>query len=172
MVKKFQNMHEKTYTIGRDQKKSIKIDKSGIFVINLTDPGAEAEVSGAFMAENHDNLEVTVIVHHSAPNTRAETKLHGVARDQAKIKFTGRILIDENCGNINSFLTERVLLLSDQAKAECIPDLEIESDDVKCSHAASISRIPEEQIFYLMSRGISQKAAEDLIVEGFLETQS
>lgn len=162
-------MYEKTYTISRDQKKSIRIDKSGLFVINLTEPGAEAEVSGTFIAQKTENLDVAVIIRHSAPNTRAETKLHGVARDQAKIKFTGRILIDKNCGNINSFLTERVLLLSDQAKAECIPDLEIESDDVKCSHAASISRIPEEQIFYLMSRGINRKNAEDLIIEGFLK---
>jgi Fe-S cluster assembly protein SufD len=61
------------------------------------------------------------------------------------------------------------LLLSDNAKAEAIPDLEILTDDVKCSHAASISRIPESQLFYLMSRGIPRSAAEDLIVNGFLE---
>ncbi|MCA9369371.1 SufD family Fe-S cluster assembly protein, partial [Candidatus Woesebacteria bacterium] len=64
--------------------------------------------------------------------------------------------------------TERVLLLSDTATAETVPDLEILTDDVKCSHAASVSRIPEEQIFYLQSRGIERSTAEDMIVEGFL----
>ena len=65
-------------------------------------------------------------------------------------------------------MTERVLLLSDTATAETIPDLEIESYDVKCSHAASVSRINEEQLFYLMSRGISRVKAEDMVVVGFL----
>lgn len=162
-------IYSKKITIGRDQEKIIKIDRPGEYLISLREPGASAIISGAFSAEEQNNLEVAVVIHHLAPNTRAETKLHGVARDQARIKLTGRILIDKNCGNINSFLTERVLLLSDEAKAECIPDLEIESDDVKCSHAASISRIPESQIFYLMSRGLSRKDAEDLIVAGFME---
>ena len=71
---------------------------------------------------------------------------------------------------INSFLTEKILLLSDEARAEAVPDLEIESDDVKCSHAATISKIPEEQLFYLMSRGLSKFEGESMIVEGFLES--
>jgi Fe-S cluster assembly protein SufD len=60
-------------------------------------------------------------------------------------------------------------LLSDQAKAEAVPELEILSDDVKCSHAASISRIPAEHLFYLQSRGLNQTQAEELVVEGFLD---
>lgn len=112
---------------------------------------------------------MTVIIHHQAPHTRANTTLRGVARDRAQIRFVGRIIIDEACGDSNSFLTERILLLSDQAKAEAVPDLEIKTDDVKCSHAASISRIPEEHLFYLMSRGIPQLQAENLIIEGFLD---
>jgi Fe-S cluster assembly scaffold protein SufB len=91
-----------------------------------------------------------------------------VATDQAQIKFVGRIIIDKDCGDSNSFLTERILLLSDQAKAEAVPDLEIKTDDVKCSHAASISRIPEEHLFYLMSRGLQRSAAEQMVVDGFL----
>jgi len=84
----------------------------------------------------------------------------------------GRIIIDPECGNSNSLLTERILLLSDTASADAIPELEILTDDVKCSHAASVSRIPEEHIFYLMSRGISRKEAEEMVIEGFLESSS
>ena len=80
----------------------------------------------------------------------------------------GKIIIDENCGDSSSFLTERVLLLSDKAKAEAIPDLEIKTDDVQCSHAASISSISEEHLFYLETRGIGREKAEEMVVDGFL----
>ena len=92
-----------------------------------------------------------------------------MARDQASVTFVGRIIIDEDCGDSHSFLTERILLLSDKAHAKAVPDLEIKTDDVSCSHAASVSNIPEEHIFYLMSRGISRTRSEEMIVEGFLE---
>ncbi|HEX7018330.1 MAG TPA: SufD family Fe-S cluster assembly protein, partial [Patescibacteria group bacterium] len=145
------------------------LTESGEYIFSITKPGAELEITGAFEANNQDQVQVEVIIHHQAPHTRANTTLKGVARDKAHIKFTGRIIIDEECGDTNSFLTERILLLSDQAKAEAIPDLEIKTDDVKCSHAASISRIPEEHIFYLMSRGINRIQAEKMIVDGFLK---
>lgn len=156
------------YQIKADQLKKITIKKPGEYVVELIGAGAEAKIFGAFEAENNDQVAVTIIIHHKAPHTRANTTLRGVGRDQSSIKFVGRIIIDEDCGDSNSFLTERILLLSDSAKAEAVPDLEIKTDDVKCSHAASISRIPEEHIFYLMSRGLSQRAAEELVVEGFL----
>jgi Fe-S cluster assembly protein SufD len=143
--------------------------ESGHHVVALTKPGAEVSISALFSATGDEKVELTVVIHHQAPHTRANTTLKGVATDQAQIKFVGRIVIDEHCGDTNSFLTERILLLSDQAKAEAVPDLEIKSDDVKCSHAASISRIPDSQLFYLMSRGLPKKQAESLIVEGFLE---
>jgi Fe-S cluster assembly scaffold protein SufB len=151
--------------------KKIIIDEPGEYEVVLNIPGAEVEMFGAFSSKEKEIVEVKVIIRHKAANTQAKTTLRGVARDSSKISFTGRIIIDKNCGNSNSFLTERILLLSDDAKAEAIPDLEILTDDVKCSHAASISRIPESQLFYLMSRGISRSAAEDLIVSGFLEKQ-
>jgi Fe-S cluster assembly scaffold protein SufB len=160
---------KKTIQITQLQNDPIIITNSGEYVIELTKSGAEVTISGAFLAEKSDVVDVTVVVHHKAPNTRAETVLKGVGRDRARIRFVGRIIIDPECGNSNSFLTERILLLSDEAKAETIPDLEILTDDVKCSHAASISRIPEDHIFYLMSRCIDRVTAENMIVSGFLE---
>ncbi|PIY79731.1 MAG: hypothetical protein COY81_01035 [Candidatus Pacebacteria bacterium CG_4_10_14_0_8_um_filter_43_12] len=148
--------------------KKILLDQPGEFQLFLTVPGVEAVVFGAFQTVDKEQTAVKVVVHHQAPHTKAVTNLRGVAGGSSKISFTGRIIIDKNCGDTNSFLTERILLLSDNAKAEAIPDLEILTDDVKCSHAASISRIPEAQLFYLMSRGILRKRAEGLIVQGFL----
>jgi len=159
----------KTYKIGKDQKETIKITKPGDYLVELVGQGAEAEIFGAFLTEDSTNVEVNITIQHKAKNTLANTTLRGVARDKSKIRFFGRIVIDKNCGMSNSFLTERILLLSDQASAEAVPELEILTDDVKCSHAASISQIPEQQLFYLMSRGIPKKQAEDLIIKGFLQ---
>jgi Fe-S cluster assembly protein SufD len=156
------------YTITTAREDVITIDKPGEYHVFLTKAGAEVSLRGAFDVAGKDECNVTVIIHHKAPHTRANTMLRGVGRDQSRIRFEGRIIIDHDCGDSNSFLTERVLLLSDEAKAETIPDLEILTDDVKCSHAASISQIPQEHLFYLMSRGIPKQEAADMIVEGFL----
>lgn len=160
------------FSVQQDQRREITITESGEYLVKLLGPNAEAEISGAFMVEGNDKADVTVIIHHQAPHTRANTTLRGIGRDHSQVRFVGRIIIDEACGDSNSFLTERILLLSDHAKAEAVPDLEIMTDDVKCSHAASISRIPEEHIFYLMSRGIPRRQAEELIIEGFLDLKN
>jgi Fe-S cluster assembly protein SufD len=160
----------KVYSVKKDQQKEIIIDAPGEYMVELVGEGAEAVIGGVFETSGKNSAEVTVIIHHKAPHTQATTTLKGAARDASTIKFTGRIIIDPDCGDSHSFLTERILLLSDTARGEAIPDLEIHTDDVSCSHAASISSIPEEQLFYLMSRGISREVAEGLIVEGFLNT--
>ena len=149
--------------------KKIKIKNSGKHVIELKKPGEEVEIWGVFKTKNKQKIRVEIIVHHQAPLTRAITTLKGVADDQSRIGLVGRIKIEPNCGQTNSFLTQRVLLLSDQSQAEVVPDLEILTDDVKCSHAASISHLDEEQLFYLMSRGLSRTQAEKLIIKGFLK---
>ncbi len=131
--------------------------------------GAHADIRGNFFAQHKEHIDVNLFIVHQAPHTSAQTTLKGVAKDDSHVRFFGRIKIAPNCPDVQSFLEERVLLLSDHAYAEAIPELEILSDDVKCSHAASISRIPEEHIFYLQSRGLSTAQAEQLVVEGFLQ---
>jgi Fe-S cluster assembly scaffold protein SufB len=148
---------------------SIEFTESGKYVVELIKPGVHVDIVGKFLAQQKDEINIELYIIHKAAHTSAKTILKGVARDQSSIRFFGRIKIEEKCPGIQSFLEERVLLLSDKAKAEAIPELEILSDDVKCSHAASVSRIPEEHLFYLQSRGIPPQQAEDLIVEGFLE---
>jgi len=89
--------------------------------------------------------------------------------DQAQAKIIGTIKVLPGAEKTNSFLAERLLILSDKARAEAVPNLEIEADDVKCSHAATVGKIDEEQMFYLMSRGLPRAQAQDIIVEGFLQ---
>ena len=167
---KLQNKNVKRkFKIEKDQKKKIEIVGSGEYVVELLGEGAEVEIVGVFVGRGEEVVDVKVEIVHKSGNTRADTVLKGVGYDKSKIRFEGRIIIVPGCPNTNSFLEERILLLSDEARAEAVPDLEIESDDVKCSHAASVSRIPEEQVFYLMSRGLDREKAEGMIVDGFLE---
>lgn len=156
----------KTFTVKSTEK--IVITKPGQYQVEIVEPEAHVEIEGFFQTHQDENLNVEVIIVHKAPHTSAKTTLKGVARDTSKIRFLGRIIIEPDCGDTNSFLTERVLLLSPQAKAEAVPELEILTDNVKCSHAASVSSIPKPHLFYLMSRGLAKKTAEELIVEGFL----
>jgi len=161
-------LQTKTITLNEAGTHPIELTESGHYVIELNVPGVEAVVGGVFSVTGSDNLTIEIVLHHKAAHTRAETTLKGVAADHSSISFKGKIVIDENCPDTQSFLTERILLLSDTARAEAVPDLEILSDDVSCSHAASITNIPESQLFYLMSRGLSRQSAEELIVAGFL----
>ncbi len=160
-----------TIQVQENERREVILDKQGTYHIELVGPGAHADIHGAFLATDKDELEINLYILHKAPHTSAQTTLKGVAKDHSHIRFFGRIGIAPNCPNTQSFLEERVLLLSDHAKAETIPELEILSDDVKCSHAASISRIPEEHLFYLQSRGLTPQVAENLVVEGFLGQQ-
>ncbi|MEX0895822.1 MAG: SufD family Fe-S cluster assembly protein [Patescibacteria group bacterium] len=159
---------KKTITLTKSGDHQVEITESGVYLIELQQPESTVTVHGVFEATGSQKINIEVILHHQAPHTRADTTLKGVARDKAAISFKGKIVIDQNCPDTQSFLTERILLLSDEAQAEAVPDLEILSDDVSCSHAASISHIPESQLFYMMSRGLKQAEAEELIVEGFL----
>ncbi len=142
--------------------------KHGEQEVILDKEGMELRIIGMFETREHQILELTLKIIHKAPNTKAETLLRGVARDHSQLKLSGTILIEPTAHNTNSFLREQILLLSPYTKAEAIPNLEIHTDDVKCSHAATISNIPEEHIFYLMSRGLTKQQAEEIIVEGFL----
>jgi Fe-S cluster assembly scaffold protein SufB len=149
-----------------------KITKAGTYVFELDKPGTDLEVSMALEAAGEEILEIDLLIHHRVANTTANTILKAVGTDKSQIIIKAKILIDKDCPNTESFLTEKVLLISSEAKAIAVPDLEILSDDVKCSHAASVSKIPEKQIFYLMSRGVSRKKAQEMIVEGFLQGQT
>lgn len=144
-------------------------DTRGDQEIILDREGMELRIVGAFEARDKEIIELNLRVIHKAPHTHAETLLRGVAWDQSSLRIHGTIIIEKGAQQTNSFLKENILLMSPTARAEAIPNLEIEANDVKCSHAATVSKIPEEHLFYLMSRGLTKKQSEKLIVEGFLK---
>lgn len=156
------------FKIQKDQKKTIRIDGSGRYVVELVGEGAEVEVVGGFRGKDREQIEIEIEVVHQAKNTSANTHIRGVVGDQAQARVVGTIRVLPGAQQTNSFLSEKLLILSEGARAEAVPNLEIEANDVKCSHAVTVGKIDEEQLFYLMSRGLKKREAEDIIVEGFL----
>jgi Fe-S cluster assembly protein SufD len=157
------------FKIKADEQRQIVIEGAGEYVIELTGRGAKAEILGAFEAAGEEVVEVSVTTVHRATDTEANTFLRAVVGGSARISLRGLINVEKQAQRTNAFLRENVLLISDSAKAEAVPDLEIKANEVKCSHAATVGKIDEEQLFYLLSRGLSRQKAEKIIVDGFLE---
>jgi Fe-S cluster assembly protein SufD len=147
------------------------IEKPGNYAFEIVTEGINLDIFSALQAKGDKTVELNVLIHHQVPNTTAQTTLKAVGFDQSTLVMKAKILIDPGCHQTESFLTERALLVSKNAHALAVPDLEILTDDVKCSHAASVTKIPEDQIFYLTSRGISRKKAKKMIVKGFLQAK-
>jgi len=106
---------------------------------------------------------------HEGVGTKGKVMAKGVFDDKSKGLFKGMINIGKNAKNSNAYLSGHSILLSKDASSDAIPGLQIETNDVKATHSASVAQINEEEIFYLMSRGFSKKEAQKLIVSGFFE---
>jgi Fe-S cluster assembly protein SufD len=102
--------------------------------------------------------------------TGADLMLKGAARDQARAVFQGMVKIERSGQQTNAYLKNDNLLLSNRARADSIPGLQIDANDVRASHGATVGRIDEEYIFYLQSRGIPRSTAVRMIVEGFFSS--
>lgn len=133
----------------------------------LNRSGANALILGVIDANHDDSLDLQVITVHRQPNTHAETMIYALVDGRAKARINGLIKIYRRAQRVTDFLTERVLLLSGQAQAWAEPKLEIAANDVRASHAATVSSIDKDELFYLMSRGLSPAAARQLITAGF-----
>ena len=135
---------------------------------DITGKGASARVTGAYVGQGSQHLDYDTTQEHAAPHTTSDLAFRGILRDRATAVWSGMIKVDPDAQRTDAFQESRNLLLSDGAHADAIPGLEIEANDVRCTHAATIARLDAEQIFYLMSRGLTRSEAERLLVGGFL----
>ncbi|MEX2448067.1 MAG: Fe-S cluster assembly protein SufD [Solirubrobacterales bacterium] len=137
---------------------------------NLAGAGSEARVTGGYAGGPGQHLDYDTRQEHSAPNTFSDLAFRGVLAAGATAVWRGMIRVDPGAQGTDAFQESRNLLLSPDAHADAIPGLEIEADDVRCTHAAAIAQIDRDQLFYLTSRGLSPAAAKQIIIEGFLES--
>jgi Fe-S cluster assembly protein SufD len=136
---------------------------------DLTGPGATSRVTGAYFADGDQHLDYDTFQEHAAPNTTSDFAFKGALRDEATAVWRGMIRVERDAQKTNAYQENRNLMLSPKAHAVPIPGLEILANDVRCTHGATVGRVDREQLFYLMSRGLSRSEAERLIVRGFFQ---
>lgn len=136
----------------------------------LAGPGSEARVTGGYAGGPGQHLDYDTTQEHAAPNTNSDLAFRGVLAAGASAVWRGMIRVDPGAQQTDAFQESRNLLLSPDAHADAIPGLEIEADDVRCTHAAAIAQIDRDQLFYLTSRGLDPATAKQVIIEGFLES--
>jgi Fe-S cluster assembly protein SufD len=135
----------------------------------LGQPGGFSEQLGIFFADGQQHFDHRSIQDHVAPNCSSDLLYKGALRDESRAVYSGWVHVRPDAQKTEAMQTSRNIVLSEHAKADAIPNLEIEANDVKCGHAASVGPVDEDTVFYLTSRGIPRDEAERLIVSGFFQ---
>jgi len=130
--------------------------------------GGSSTLSAAYFADGNRMHDFRTLQDHAAPASSSDLVFKGAVADHARSVYSGLIRVGKEAPGTSAFQTNRNLVLSDGASAESVPNLEIETDDVQCSHASAVGPIDEEQRYYLESRGVPPDVAQRLIVLGFL----
>ncbi len=133
----------------------------------LAGEGAECLINGLFIGAGHQHLDNYMLVEHAQPNGASRQFYNGILAAHAHGVFHGRIVVHKDAQKTDAKQTNRNLLLSDTARIDTKPQLEIHADDVKCTHGATIGQIEEEQLFYLRSRGFPEAEARNLLLYAF-----
>jgi Fe-S cluster assembly protein SufD len=160
-------------TTGRDASlRSMAVALGGSYArlrsdATITGPGGSNELLAVYLSGGTQMHDFRTMQHHVAPRTTSDLLFKGGVQDSAASVYSGLIRIAKDARLTVANQTNRNLLLSPDARAESVPNLEIENNDVKCSHASAIGPIDEDQRYYLESRGVAPRAAEQLIVQGF-----
>ena len=135
----------------------------------MNDQGATSENVEVVFGSDAQRFDTVSNITHMGPNTSGHAISKGVVRDKARLVFKGMIKICKDAKNSRAYLAEHGMILGKEARADAIPGLEIETNEVKATHSASVAQINQEQIFYLMSRGLPEDEAKRLIIVGFFE---
>jgi Fe-S cluster assembly protein SufD len=137
--------------------------------VDLVGSGATGRMSGFYFTDGNQHLDHDTQQNHLAPNTTSDLLFKGALLGESRSVWQGMIYVAPGAMKTDGYQANRNLVLSRKAHADSIPGLEILADDVRCTHGATVGKIDGEQVFYLLSRGIPQKEAERLIVEGFFD---
>lgn len=167
-------VHERA-VLGRDA--TVKLGEVGLgghlgrldLVVDHIGDGCSSEVVGVFFGEHDQTLDYRMVLHHQGKRTSSAVLLKGAVEDEAQSVFVGLLKIDKDATRTSAFETNRNLVLSENAKAHSVPNLEIECDDVICGHGSSVGPLEDEHRYYLMSRGIPRHKAEQMLIQGFFQ---
>ena len=131
--------------------------------------GGEAFVDGLYMVGGSQHADTHSIIDHQMPNCRSHQTYKGIVDGKARAVFNGKVFVRENASGTDAQQSNKNLLLSNDARVDTKPQLEIFNDDVKCAHGATVGQLEEEELFYLLSRGLNESLARNLLTYGFAE---
>ncbi len=137
--------------------------------LDLDGDDSWGRISGLYFAHGRQHLDLDTQQNHHALRTTSDLLFKGALKGKSRAVWQGMIVVDPGAQRTDGFQANRNLLLERSARADSIPGLEIKADDVRCTHAATVGKVDESEIFYLMSRGIPREQAIELIVEGFFD---
>ena len=136
--------------------------------VELQGEGAQANLYGAYVCGADERVKITVDMHHKVPHCNSRQLFKGIAGGKSRVDFYGKIIVAQDAQRTEAYQENHNILLSDDARVDTKPQLEIYADDVKCSHGATIGRLNEEEQFYMRSRGITLEDARVLQMISFL----
>ena len=137
--------------------------------LKFTAEGSEAWVDGLYMIGGSQHSDTHSIIDHTVPHCTSHQNYKGVLNDKARAVFNGKVFVRENAHGTDAKQQNKNLLLSNDARVDTKPQLEIFNDDVKCAHGATVGQLEEEELFYLLTRGLPEGLARNLLTYGFAE---
>ncbi len=135
----------------------------------LQEPGAETILDGLYMGHEQQHIDNNTIIEHVSEDCTSHELYQGILADEARAVFSGMILVHRDAQRTDAKQSNNCLLLSETAKIDSKPQLEIFADDVKCTHGATVGQLDKEAIFYLRSRGVGRQRARDILTYAFAE---
>ncbi len=169
--------HVATHRIhmGRDANVELVVAATGGHIskaymeVSMLGAGSSARISGLIIGHGRQHFDYQSLQDHRAPNCVSDLLVKGALKDEAVSVYSGLIKIEKAAQHSDAYQANRNLLLSPKAKADSIPKLEIEANDVRCTHGATMGQVDAEQLFYLQSRGFSLEEAQNTLVHGFFQ---
>ncbi len=135
----------------------------------LGGPGGTSEMLGVYFTDGTQHFDHRSLQDHASPHCTSDLLYKGALKEASRTVYSGLIKVRPGAQKTNAMQTNRNIVMSEKAKADSIPNLEIEANDVRCGHAASVGPVDEDELFYLQTRGIPRGEAERLIVKGFFQ---
>jgi Fe-S cluster assembly protein SufD len=153
------------WTIGALGSRLAKVNQH----VAMTGPDAEVQVNGVMFTEGRQHLSYNTHQHHQAPYCKSDLLYKTALQDRSRTVWRGMIRVDRDAQRTDAYQRNDNLMLSRDARADSIPGLEIEADDVRCTHGSTSGRVDEQQMFYAMTRGYTRREAVRMIVTGFFQ---
>lgn len=181
----FINLQKSSITSNNEIKRDAKLERNSSFNLfdlnfggkltnfninaNLDGENSRFEHFSVFIGNKEQKFDFDVNAFHNAPHTYSNMLTKGALNDNSKSFYKGLIKISKNASNSNGYQKQDTILLSENSESNSIPKLEIDNNEVRCTHGSSVSQIDEDKMFYVMSRGLDEKEAKVSLVKGFLQ---